>query len=325
MNRSHRPVTQFVPVFACLLFAAAGPARAQIAHPDSTPPERVVLSGPVEVPLVDSGIRGATLPVVEAMVNGRGPFRFGIETGAGFVAFSRALAESLGLPPRDTTREFDTHRIDSVRVGGAVFQGVTASVLDRSGTGVDGLFGLPFYRDLLLTIDYPRGRARFERDTLPPANGRDVLALRHVGPFWGLPVTFAGHAWTAVLDTRSTGSLSLAPSVAATLPFEGELTVVGRASGAAIPETEVKGGRLNGAVTIGAYSIRNPFVMVRSLPPGFPEGPLVGAVVLRNFAVSLDQRTARLRLARTGPTEIVLPEPRPQVVRVAGPDSTGQR
>jgi hypothetical protein len=63
---------------------------------------------------------------------------------------------------------------------------------------------------------------------------------------------------------------------------------------------------MKGAARIGAYTFPDPVLSVRELPPGFPEGPLVGSRVLQHFVLSLDQRTARLRLARTGSTTIEL-------------------
>ena len=65
-------------------------------------------------------------------------------------------------------------------------------------------------------------------------------------------------------------------------------------------------GKMKGAARLGAYTFPDPVLSVRELPPGFPEGPLVGSRVLQNFVLSLDQRTARIRLARTGLTKIEL-------------------
>lgn len=51
---------------------------------------------PVEVPF-DLSVR--QLPVVEVMVTGKGPFRFVIDTGSGFVVISERMAEKLGSRP----------------------------------------------------------------------------------------------------------------------------------------------------------------------------------------------------------------------------------
>jgi hypothetical protein len=124
-----------------------------------------------------------------------------------------------------------------------------------------------------------------------------------------MPIGVGGTPFVAVLDTRSTGALGFTPGHTARLTFEGELAVIGRARGAGIPETEVRGGRLAGDVTIGGYTFPRPFVSVRARPPLFPQNPIVGTQVLQHFVVTLDQRNARLRLAREGPSTIELPQP----------------
>ena len=260
----------------------------------------------VEVPLIESGIPGAPLPVISVMINGRGPYRFGVETGAGFVAVSRELVDALGLKKIGGVDEFPEYDIDSVTFGGASFRGVRVASIPRNARGVDGLLGLPFFHNVTFTVDYSASKLRITRDTLPEANGKDILPVSHVGPFWGLPIELAGKQFTAVLDTRSTAALSITPKGAEGLPFDGELRVVGRSSGAGLPGADVREGKMKGSARIGAYTFPDPVLSVRELPPGFPEGPLVGSRVLQNFVVSLDQRKARIRLARTGSSTIEL-------------------
>ena len=287
------------------LVALPGLLRAQdMQEPDATPPRRVVMPAPVDVPLLDPGIPGASLPVISVMINGRGPYRFGVETGAGFVAFSRELVAALGLTKVGGTEEFSEYNVDSVTFGGASFQGVRVASIPRNARGVDGLLGLPFFRNVTFTVDYPANRLRVVRDTLPATNGKDILPLTHVGPFWGLPIELAGRQFTAVLDTRSTAALSITPKAAESLPFDGEIRVVGRSAGAGLPGADVREGKLKGNAQIGSYTFPDPVLSMRELPPGFPQGPLVGSRVLRNFVMSLDQRNARLRLTRTGSSTI---------------------
>jgi hypothetical protein len=121
-----------------------------------------------------------------------------------------------------------------------------------------------------MTVDYPGRRLRFAHDTLPTPNATDVLPLTRAGDFWALPITMAGKHFAAVLDTRSTGSFSVTPSVADELPFDGPLEVVGRASGVAIPVTEVKRGRLAGDVTIGQYTFPHRRLTCGLFHQGFP-------------------------------------------------------
>ena len=286
--------------------------QAVVYAPNGDPPKRVDLPHVVEVPMVAAALPGANLPVIEVMVNGKGPFRFGIETGAGFVGVSRAFVDAAALTRSGGPDEFPEFHVDAVAIGGAVFHDLTVTVMPRGASGVDGILGLPFFHDVLLTLDYPAHRVRLSDEKLAAPNSKDILSIQHSGPFWAIPVAIGGHKFSAVIDTRSTTAISVSPEVAAQLLFEGELQVIGRSGGAGIPTTEVKAGKLNGDVILGAYTIAHPTLTVHALPPGFPTEPLIGSGVLQNFIVSLDQRGERMRLNHEGTPTITLPEPRPR-------------
>ncbi len=303
-----------IMLLSLLATASLGAQQPVIVHPDSSPPKHVAFTSTVEVPLVDPGIPNTTLPVVEVMINGRGPYRFGIETGAGFVGVGPGFGAKAGLTAKPGAPTDVVYQVDSLRLGEASFMDFPITELPRGATGVDGILGLPLFRDVLVTIDYAAKKLRISRDTLSVADGKSILELRRAGPFWTMPVEIAGKPMRGVLDTRGTGSFSMVPAIADQLPFEAAMEVIGRAGGAGIPTTEVKAGRLKGDVKIGDYTFTRPTITSRPLPAHFPTEPIVGDGVLRNFVVSLDQRTRRLRLARTGPAVIELPVPtrRPQ-------------
>ena len=276
--------------------------------PDAPPPRAIQLDGLVEVKLEPSGIPNTTLPVVLVMINGRGPFRAAIETGAGFVGATKGIADSVAGRLIGAQDGHNDYLVDSIRVGGVRFDGVTLSELPRLAKGVDLILGLSLFQDVLLTIDYPASVVRMSRDSLPVPNGRDVLALTRVGPFWGVPMNLGGQDVTAVLDTRSAApNMSTSPAVAATLTFVDSLRVVGRSVGVGFASTEVRQGQLAGDIRLGAYTFPHPILSVRELPPGFPTNPLLGDALLHHFEVSLDQRHARLGLRRRGDPTIVLP------------------
>src|SRR5512147_2045145 len=159
------------PAALLALLLLAPPAYAQSAAqpvtPESVPPRRIELAAPVEVPLSLE----ANLPILEARVNGQGPFRFGIETGAGFVVISPELAAKLGLKRTGGPDDSPEYHVDRLDIGAAAFHDFPVSALRVAQPGIDGVLGLPLYHDLLLTIDYPNRRARFERGSLPAADG----------------------------------------------------------------------------------------------------------------------------------------------------------
>ncbi len=304
-------MNQTLAVFATVVLftGIAPPVSAQSTPyvPDSMTPQRIVLRGGVDVPLLRPSARDSRAQV-DVMINGRGPYRFDLETGARQIGISRALADSLGLRRTGGPPDAPEFHIDSINIGGGVFEGITAASLPPEVRGVDGVLGLPFYQNALLTIDYPGSRVRITDDTLPAANGQDILPLARISDFWGIPVTIAGARFLAVLDTQNSGAIGIPPSIADSLPFDGGLQTVGRARGT-FGVIDIKGGLLAGDIVLGRYTLVRPFIDVVPLPPEFPRKPNIGTRVLDNFVVSLDQRHGRMRLAHAGSPAIKLPGP----------------
>ena len=65
------------------------------------------------------------LPVVAVMVNGKGPYRFGIETGAPFVAIRERVAGNLRLHAV-ASGEVPLYVLDSISLPGLAFAHVPA-------------------------------------------------------------------------------------------------------------------------------------------------------------------------------------------------------
>ena len=95
------------------------------------------------------------------------------------------------------------------------------------------------------------------------------------------------------------------PNVADRLTFEGPLRVVGRAVVGGGPPIEVKGARLKGDLRIGRHAFTRPRIDVHELPPEIPSKMTIGLRALRHFALSLDQRSMRVRFARPDTTAIL--------------------
>ncbi len=270
-------------------------------HPEHT----AVPEGGVEVPMHFSG----HLPAVDVMVNGKGPYRFAIDTGAGGLArIDSSLAAELGLtrigevhagdPSGRNLRVQPLMKLDTIELGGARFTGLTAVEQDFTerklvGNAV-GILGFGLFTDGLLTLDYPRQRVAFASGALPPANGDDVLVFHAER---GIPTTtlrVAGIDVDADVDAGSMGGFSLPESLAATLPLASKPVVVGR--GRTVSNTfEITSATLNGEVTLGGQRFDHPRV---DFQPLFPMAN-VGSRILRDFAITFDQKNHRMRLQKT--------------------------
>lgn len=113
------------------------------------------------------------LAIVEGRINGQGPYKFAVDTGASNSVLSSLLAERLMLPhgiavpvmgASGSSAGYMTS-VQSFDVAGrrfADFSFATGDFFDRltSGVGmaVDGVLGANAFQDGILTIDYPNRR-----------------------------------------------------------------------------------------------------------------------------------------------------------------------
>lgn len=298
---------------AALAMACAAPAGGQTFQSDTAsermnsmspptdPPGSVSIpAGGVEVPIAGSSGRS----MVDLMVNGRGPYRFIVETGAPFTLVKTEVAAALGLAAGGDN---PSARVDSITVGGGALRDFRVGIDPLGIPGVDGLLGLNAYRDLLLTVDYARGRVRLDRGTLAPANGRDRLALYPADDLWELEIEVAGRKGRAILDTQGAGTFNTTPENAAGVPFEAAPIVTGTVSGPGIGVQETRTARVAGDIRVGDIVFQRPLVSLVPMPPGYPTGWNMGGPSLREFTLTLDQRSRVVQLARPGRAPVAAP------------------
>jgi hypothetical protein len=281
-------------ILACLLTIGSGvvPLRRNYDGPDSTA---------VPIELVD-GHRA----VVLATLNGRGPYRLGVETGSPNVQLSPRLVRELALTRAGTSGRDSLFRLDALRIGDVVVKGLeVGSDKGLERIGVDGVLGLDAYADLLLTVDYPAGRLVLSRDSLPKPDGVDVLPAERVGPFIGIPVDAGGTREIGVVDTQGGILFQVVPEEAGRLVFSSTPHVVGRAVVGGGAPVEVKEARLAGDLRLGRHVFHQPSIAVHPLPADIPSRMTIGTQALRHFRLSIDQRSMRVRLTRADTSAIV--------------------
>jgi hypothetical protein len=247
-----------------------------------------------------------TRPAAEVRVNGQGPFLFLIDTGAGG-APARAdasLVRRLGLRPSGAERtsdaggaaaSIDRVTLDSVELGALHAGRVEAYARDYNGANylprIDGILGLAFFRDVLLTLDYPRSQVRIAHGALPPADGRTILDYELVEGNPAITVRIGARPYRVLLDTGDIRALDMPTGWLRELPLAGFPRVVGTSSSVSgtIGLREVA---LAEPLVLGQYRFANPRV---TFADEYEEGNL-GSTILRNFAVTIDQRNRRVRL-----------------------------
>ena len=302
--------TDSLAVLLCaVLLAASGAAQEAPQGASQEParrgPERTVLTELVTTPMIE----GFNWVVVEVGINGQGPFRMILDTGAGVTVLNEDLVAELGLVSTGTRRignpanpeahEVDVLTVDLIEVEAARFEGVAAvgwcgPSLVAMG-GIRGVLGFPTFADCLLTLDYPRGQVELVPGGLPKPDGKEILPMKLNGTP-SIPVEIAGFPFDAHLDAGNSGSLVVPASWRDRMPVVEGSVRRGRAVRGGTP-ANVTNAQLNAAIKLGSAVIESPAVQFDD------ELNLVnvGHAILKNFRVSLDQKNGRLRLTRPGP------------------------
>ena len=264
----------------------------------ATEPDSIELPGPVTVPLGQL----EHLSTVELMVNGKGPFRFVLDSGAGgMMRVSPELAAKLGLEKSGEVRAGDPSgknvetrplvRIGSVQIGEARFGGIDASIGGGAGpVQPDGIIGLALFGGMTVTIDHPKQQLRLGMGGLP-ANGEHVVAFTRDHGIPTIEVTAGEAKFQAHVDTGSPAFLSVPAGTK--LAFNGEPRVVGRGR-TANNEFEIRAAELAGDARIAGWTASHPMVDIADL---FPIAN-VGSRFLKQYAVTFDLENGRMELKR---------------------------
>jgi len=281
-------LTSFIGTVS-LATAAAPPACALAA----APAERFAVRVPFEV--VDGRI------YVQASVNGRGPFRFAVDTGAGGVARAdTALVKALDLKPHGTglasdgvtSAAVETVRFDSLALGALSAQGGEAIARDYGSrmpapAALHGILARDFFADGLLILDYPNRTLSFSRELALPAHDPSLLGYDKA---FRVPIAVGGIATQGNLDTGANVSLVMPRRLYDRLSGA-PLAAAGQAT---LSNTQIDTGRalLEESVTIGAARIDKVEARVSDRYPEL----LVGAHILEKFTLMIDQRSRRIAL-----------------------------
>jgi predicted aspartyl protease len=307
------------PALGIVFALAAGPQAP--ARPVALSSERV--SAPME-------LEGAR-PVVAVTINGRGPYRFILDTGAHGSVVSKSLADELGLPVSGESElrspaggsgvVAKVVTIDRLAIGGASASGVVAASMDfasmfPSPEAPRGILSPSVFPGVLLTLDYPKQEVVVQRGELPAPDGSEVFEDVSEDGLPMIPLTVAGRSVKAHVDTGSPGGISLPKAMAADLPLASPLVEKHRAR-TVDKEFVIMGAPLKGELKLGRYTLENPDLAFTDLPVAN-----VGSDFLRRYAVTLDVRNHRVRLEEGATAPPPSPAPRRYGVRMI-PSSSG--
>ena len=254
---------------------------------------------------------------VAVTIDGAGPFRFVVDSGATRTVVSDRLATRLGLPSAGTVTLHSVGgesvvpavRIAAMTLGGLPARPIVAPVLREADLGCAGILGIDALADKKVVIDLPRNTMSIERPdrSLRRAASGDeivVVARRRYGQLVLADADVAGQRVYAVVDTGSMvtiGDLVLRDKLVRrkrAIPISTAITDV---TGRAVPAQFAPVSRLRiGAWTVAGASIA--FADAHAFERfGLRNKPamLLGMDLLRAYArVSIDFGRRAVRLTR---------------------------
>ena len=296
-------------ILICLMSSPLLSAPAIEDDDTPRPPDKTELKSPVVTVPFDAD---ASRPTIEAKINGKGPFRFILDTGAQGMLINADLAKELNLkatgkshmgdPSDPEAIEVDRVRLDSVSIGDAVLTGVSAISWEQPAafghglSNIRGIIGLMMLTDCLVTFDFANNKMILTRGELPPVNGKDVIKFESNDD--GLPtikVCVGDIAFDAHIDSGSPGGITLPENAQDRLKLKSKPSVVGHAR-TVNSSFDILAATLDGNARIGSHTFEQPKLVFIDMLNSSGVGN-IGSAILRQFKVTFDQKNGRIRFS----------------------------
>ena len=200
----------YLYIAATVLLAFAVPALAQEAAPlpaEPTTPE-----------IVDSATDRYARMTVPVTIEGQGPFRFMIDTGAQATVVTRGLRDRLGLLSLGQAtlvgmaarKQVEVVQLNGLEFAARVFDALHAPMLEEAHIGADGILGLDSLQDLRVLIDFKQQSiADDDSRALGGDRGYEIV-VRARNKLGRLIITDAfvdGIRTAVIIDTGAQGSM----------------------------------------------------------------------------------------------------------------------
>ena len=195
---------------ATILLASAAPALAQDAaplQPDASAPE-----------IVDGATDRYDRMTVPVTIEGQGPFRFMIDTGAQATVVTRGLRERLGLQSLGqatlvgmaATKQVELVKLNGLEFAARVFDALHAPMLEEAHIGADGILGLDSLQDLRVLIDFKKQSIAVDDSKALGGDRGYEIVVRARNKLGRLIITDAmvdGVRTAVIIDTGAQGSM----------------------------------------------------------------------------------------------------------------------
>ncbi len=250
---------------------------------------------------------------VSVQVNGYGPFRFLVDSGADRSVIGVALAKRLNLPAGENVRLNDvagatnigTFLVDDLKVGDSSTLAISAPGLPEQFLGAQGIVGVDALTDRRIMMDFQDNSITLEDARLPEkVQPGEIVVVGHRrhGQLILTEVRVNGMLIYAVIDTGSDttiGNIALMEKIAGSRHPPSQMSMIlNSVTGRSTEAT----GLMLARIDIGALRIHNLRVAFADVAPfaifGLSDRPalLLGTDALRGLRrMSLDFRQYRVR------------------------------
>ena len=262
---------------------------------------------------------------VEVQVNGRGPYRFLVDSGADSSVVGLRIARDLQLPMGTPTilhgmtgsAQVDRVLVDQLSLGQSTIRTLEIPALKEDDLGGEGMVGIDALVNQRLMMDFEKRVIKAEDARIPVkyVHGEIVItARRRRGQLILTEVTAGGLPIEAVIDTGSEitiGNLALRDKL---IRGNRRKFVTVAATGVTGITMEMQLARV-GELKLGSVTFRDVPIAFADVPPfklfGLSEEPalLLGTDLLETFRrVSLDFRARKVRfqLRRCGSSGVII-------------------
>ncbi|WP_160611684.1 aspartyl protease family protein [Tsuneonella aeria] len=253
-----------------------------------------------------------TRMTVAVLVDGTGPYRFVVDSGADSSVLGGRIAGRLALAPAGHVtingvterRVVETVRVGSLQMGQVVTSDLAVPVLQEQDLGADGVIGLDALAEQRLVVDFA-GRTITVEDTRRPTRRVEgeivVTARRRRGQLILTSVRASGTNLEAIIDTGSEitiGNTALRERLFRRYRKELESVRVTGVTGTTMDLPVMRVPELR----IGSITMRDVPVAFADIPPfaafGMDKEPalLLGTDLMANFrTISLDFKSRKIR------------------------------
>jgi predicted aspartyl protease len=173
-----------------LVLALPASAQQQGTPPAPPPPTPFISTATIDETLEVTGETLAAKQIRERttvgiMVNGQGPFRFLVDSGADRTVIGAALATKLALPAEDTvilhsmagTSQVGTVRISELGLGTSRLHDIMAPALPEQFLGAEGVLGIDALAEQRIEFDYDKKTVTVQDTRKPMQGGADEIIV----------------------------------------------------------------------------------------------------------------------------------------------------